>query len=206
MLYVQQSLNPNEEIIRVGHFHWLYTFNAAMSIVFGFIGMGMILYAGYYWEVFQTVKQYVPEATMANPNAGGYWDAAVEYRGGVMTIIQSIHIGIKLAAFASVLFGLLIFAQKMIIKHTTEICLTTDRLVLKRGMIARHVGEINVDRIEGVDVMQGIIGRMMNFGWVAVRGMGVGEIALPQIADPIDFRKAIERSRALKRDGNNNTI
>jgi len=66
-------------------------------------------------------------------------------------------------------------------------------------MIARHVAEINVDRIEGVDVAQGMLGRMMNFGFVAVRGMGVGEIVLPQIAEPVNFRRAIERSRSLKK-------
>lgn len=199
MLYVQQSLNPNEEIIRVGEFHWLYTFNAAMWIVMGFIAMILVLYAGYYYEVYQTVKQYVPGTMLHNAKSSGYWDAAVDFRGGVMDVVQSIHWGVKLASFLCLVFGVFAFTQKMIIKATTEICLTSDRLVLKRGMVARHVGEINIDRIEGVDVAQGILGRMMNFGFVAVRGMGVGEIVLPQIKEPVNFRRAIERSRSLKK-------
>lgn len=199
MLYVQQSLNPNEEIIRVGVFHWWYTFNAAIWIVMGFIGMGIVLYAGYYYEVYETVKQYVPGTMIYNAKSSGYWNAAVEYRGGIIDVIQSIHWGVKLAAFLTLVFGIFAFVQRMIIKATTEICITTDRLVLKRGLISRHMAEINVDRIEGVDVLQGIFGRIMNFGYVAVRGMGVGEIFLPQIEKPIDFRKAIERSRSLKK-------
>jgi len=199
MLYVQQSLNPNEEIIRVGEFHWWYTFNAATWILMGSIFMGLVLYAGYYYEVYQTVNQYVAGTQIHNAKDSGYWDAAVEFRGGVMNVIQSMHWGIKLGAFLAFGFGVFIFVQKMIIKATTEICLTSDRLVLKRGMIARHVAEINVDRIEGVDVAQGMLGRMMNFGFVAVRGMGVGEIVLPQIAEPVNFRRAIERSRSLKK-------
>ena len=87
----------------------------------------------------------------------------------------------------------------MIIKHTTEICLTTDRLALKQGWISRYTAEISVDRIEGVDVFQGILGRMLDFGYVSVRGMGVGEITLPQIAEPVDFRRAIERARSVKK-------
>jgi hypothetical protein len=51
MEYVSQSLNPNEEVIRIGHFHWLYTFNAILWIVMGVMGLFGILYAGYYWEV-----------------------------------------------------------------------------------------------------------------------------------------------------------
>jgi len=202
MLYIQQSLNPNEEIIRVGEFHWWYTFNAALWIVIGVIGMGLVLYGGYYYEVYQTVNQYVPGTMVHNAKSSGYWDAAVEFRGGVTNVIQSMHWTIKLGAFLMLLFGIWGFVQKMIIKVTTEICLTTDRLVLKRGMIARHVAEINVDRIEGVDVAQGMLGRMMNFGFVAVRGMGVGEIVLPQIEEPVNFRRAIERSRSLKKGEN----
>lgn len=199
MLYIQQSLNPNEEIIRVGQFHWLYTFNAAISIVFGFIGMLIILYAGYYYEVYKIVNQYVPETMIHNAKSSGYWDAAIQHSGGMWSIFQSIHWGIKLASFLSLVFGLLIFAQKMVIKATTEICVTTDRLVLKRGLVSRHMTEINVDRIEGVDVSQGMLGRIFDFGYIAVRGMGVGEIFLPQIASPVEFRKGIERARSLKK-------
>ena len=57
MLYIQQSLNPNEEIIKVGHFHWWYTFSAALWLVFGVIAMGAILYGAYFWEIQQFVSQ-----------------------------------------------------------------------------------------------------------------------------------------------------
>jgi uncharacterized membrane protein YdbT with pleckstrin-like domain len=60
---------------------------------------------------------------------------------------------------------------------------------------------MNIDRIEGVDVAQGILGRILGFGFVSVRGMGVGEVPLPAIAEPVEFRKAIERARSIKRTG-----
>ncbi len=199
MLYIQQSLNPNEEIIRVGEFHWWYTFNAALWIVIGIFLMSGILYAGYYFEVFQTVQQYVPTTPIYDPDRDGYWDAAVEYRGGFFGVLGGMNIGFKLGAFFAFVIGLLAFLQKMIIMATTEICLTSDRLALKTGWITRNTEEISVDRIEGVDVSQGVLGRMLDFGFVSVRGMGVGEIALPQIAEPIDFRRSIERARSVKK-------
>ena len=85
----------------------------------------------------------------------------------------------------------------MIIKATTEIAITNRRLVYKRGLIARYVGEMNIDRIEGVNVLQGVWGRIFNYGRVMVRGMGVGEVVLPPIEDPIRFRKAIEKARSV---------
>jgi len=201
---MQQSLNPNEEIIRVGEFHWLYTFNAATWIVMGGIVMGLILYAGVYYDVIQTLNQQ----SDASINIINFWQQdidvskVIEFRGGIINVLQSMSWPIKAAAFIVFVLSLLVFAQKMAIKYTTEICLTTDRLVVKRGMVSRFVAEINIDRIEGVDVFQGILGRIMDFGYISVRGMGVGEIILPQIAEPIAFRQAIERSRSLKKGEN----
>lgn len=193
MLYVQQSLSPNEEIIRIGRFHWFYTFNAALSIVFGVIGFIGILYAGYYFEVTMAMKREfsgLPDQLHAQA-----WEEIVNGRGGMLGVISNLHFVIKIAAFISLVLGILAFANRMIIRATTEICITTDRLILKRGMVARHVDEMSVDRIEGVNVIQGVVGRLLDFGFVVVRGMGVGEVILPQIEDPIGFRKAIDRAR-----------
>lgn len=195
MLYVEQSLNPNEEIIKTGHFHWFYTLNAAMWIVIGAGFMIGILYAGYYWEVSRTVAlnfQGLPDHLMARA-----WDETVARMGGVLSIIKSLHIGIKIAAFAAFAFGLLSFAGMMVRKATTEICITSERLILKQGVVARRVDEMSVDRIEGVNVIQGIIGRLVNFGTVIVRGMGVGEVWLPPIADPVGFRRAIDHAKSV---------
>ena len=85
----------------------------------------------------------------------------------------------------------------MIRKATTEIAVTSNRLVFKRGLIARQVGEINIDRIEGVNVLQSVLGRIFNYGRIMVRGMGVGEVTLPTIEDPITFRRAIEKARSI---------
>ncbi len=199
MLYIQQSLNPNEEIIRVGHFHWWYTMNAALWVVMALIAMIGIFYAGFYFYTAGTVGQYVPGSNIINAKSSGYWEAAIEYNGGVMKTIQSMHFGFKIAGVFVLMMGILAFASRMITKATTEICLTTDRLAMKQGWISRHTAEISIDRIEGVDVFQGVLGRMMDFGYVSVRGMGVGEIALPQIEEPVDFRRAIERSRSMKK-------
>ena len=97
------------------------------------------------------------------------------------------------------ILGLLKFAQMMIVKATTEIGVTDIRMVYKRGLVARAVGEINIDRIEGVNVLQGILGRIFGYGRVMVRGMGVGEVILPPISQPIRFKKAIEKARSQAR-------
>jgi len=39
------------------------------------------------------------------------------------------------------------------------------------------------------------LGRIFNYGRVMVRGMGVGEVVLPPVEDPISFRRAIEEAK-----------
>lgn len=173
MHYVQQSLGPEEELIHIGQFHWMYTFGAIMQIVWGVLMCVAFL-----------VAAYLVQTRLMGYQFDGFWDA-----------VKSSHVGVRLVAFFMIVLGLMKFAHMMIIKSTTEIAVTTNRLIYKRGLVAREVVEIAIDRIEGVNFLQGIMGRMFNFGRVMVRGMGVGEIILPPIGDPVKFRKAIERAK-----------
>lgn len=188
MLYVRESLGDNEKVIHVGVFHWTYTFWAVMNAVIGIlIGIGIIVAALVYSEA---VQQFTPFSVFRRPLPPDV---------GLVTEIRNLHPGIRLAGFISGLLGLLGFAHRMIVKATTEIAVTTHRVISKRGIIARYVEEISVDRIEGANVFQSFFGRILNYGRVSVRGMGVGEVLLPIIDDPITFRKAVDKARAVNR-------
>ncbi|MCK5374936.1 MAG: PH domain-containing protein [Alphaproteobacteria bacterium] len=175
MLYVQQSLGPDEELVHVGKFHWMYTVSAFMSILWGLVLSILIMFVAY--------KAY------------GYISPERIQGLGFISSIRVIHPGIRGVAFLFFIFGLVKFAHMMVVKVTTEIAITNNRLVYKRGLVARHVGEISIDRIEGVNVLQSILGRLFDYGRVMIRGMGVGEVVLPQIEDPIKFRRAIEEAK-----------
>lgn len=83
----------------------------------------------------------------------------------------------------------------IIVKFTTEIVLTTDRLVIKTGWIARKTEELPVDKIEEVNVNQSMFGRIFGYGRLTVRGIGAGELKTPNIAKPIDYRRAILKGK-----------
>ncbi|MCB1783348.1 MAG: PH domain-containing protein [Alphaproteobacteria bacterium] len=176
MLYVQQSLAPDEELVHIGKFHWMYTVGAFMAIFWGLVGSILVIVAAVYAYMYM-----------------GFIHQDVT----VLESVRILHPAIRAFSFLVFVFGLLRFAGMMIVKATTEIAVTTNRLIYKRGLVARQVGEINIDRIEGVNVFQSILGRIFNFGRVMVRGMGVGEVLLPTIDDPIAFRRAIEKAKSL---------
>ena len=203
MLYVQQSLSPDEEILMAARFHWMYTFNAVMWIVFG-ISLGIaVAYGAIWWEVNSTIREVFP-----NLPAEYYAQAEQQVlaeKGGYIKILWSVNPVFRIAILGMFVLGLFLFANMMIVKATTEIAVTTDRLVYKRGLIARHVGELSIDRIEGVSVLQGVLGRILGYGRVSIRGMGVGEVILPPIETPIEFRKAVQEARAIREKGSNSS-
>lgn len=182
MMYVQQSLAPDEELIHIGHFHWFYNFMAVMSIVNGVIGCILILIGSVY--LFEHFGQYLTRG-----------DTYGFVSDSLLGKIRELHPGIRLFAFFVFIMGLMRFAQMMVVQASTEIAVTTSRLIYKRGLVARYVGEMSIDRIEGVNVLQTVMGRLFGYGRLMIRGMGVGEVILPPIADPILFRKAIEKAR-----------
>lgn len=196
MLYVQQSLGPNEEILMGARFHWMYTLSAVFWILFGLFAGVLIGYAGIWWTVDSEIR-HTMGSDLPKDVYNEMWDLCVAKNGGYLKILWGLNALMRFSILGSFLLGLYFFAHMMIVKATTEIAVTSERLVYKKGLIARHVGELNVDRIEGVSVRQGVLGRIFGYGRVLIRGMGVGEVLLPSIEAPIEFRRAIQEAKSL---------
>ncbi len=78
----------------------------------------------------------------------------------------------------------------------TEIAVTNKRIVYRHGFFTKQVEEVAINRIEGVNLTQPILGRLFGFGSLIIHGVGVDEVKLPPIADPMHFRKAIQEAIA----------
>ena len=76
-------------------------------------------------------------------------------------------------------------------RWTTEIAVTNRRIILKRGFIRRHTIEMNMDKVESVDVDQSLLGRLLNYGNVTIRGTGEGFEPLRRIDSPLRFRSEV---------------
>ncbi len=200
MLYVQQSLGPEEEALMGARFHWMYTVRAVFWILFG-LAIGIAIgYGAIWWTVSETIRSLYPD--LPEQMFNNAWNEVVKANGGYLQILWSLHPLLRFSILGFFLLGLFLFAHMMIIKATTEIAVTNERVIYKRGLIARHVGELGIDRIEGVSVSQGVWGRIWGYGTVIIRGMGVGEVILPAlIENPISFRKAIQEARSMRDKG-----
>ena len=76
-------------------------------------------------------------------------------------------------------------------RWTTETDVTNMRVVHKTGFIKRRTFEMALDKVESVDVDQSIMGRILNYGNVTIKGVGEGKETISTIASPLAFRNAI---------------
>ena len=89
------------------------------------------------------------------------------------------------------LLGLFSTFQAWFKRWTTEIAVTNRRIIYKRGFVRRHTIEMNMDKVESVDVDQSIWGRVFNYGTITVHGTGRGIEPLYKIDSPIELRNFV---------------
>lgn len=95
------------------------------------------------------------------------------------------------ALIACTLLALLGFLRAYAKRVGTEIVVTDRRILFKRGLIARHTVEMNVSKIETVDVEQSFLGRILGYGDVVIRGTGGTFEPLLCVAHPLELRSAL---------------
>jgi uncharacterized membrane protein YdbT with pleckstrin-like domain len=76
-------------------------------------------------------------------------------------------------------------------RWTTEIAVTDRRIIYKEGFISRKTIEMHMDKVESVDVDQSILGRILGYGDILVRGVGTGFEPFKTIANAIEFRNHV---------------
>ena len=88
-----------------------------------------------------------------------------------------------------VVVGLFFLIYAWIQVRSTEIAITNRRVIAKFGFITRHTVEINLEKVEALRVDQGFWGRMLNYGTIHITGAGTSVAPMPDIADPLVFRR-----------------
>ena len=85
--------------------------------------------------------------------------------------------------------GLVFLVWAWIRVRSTELAITSRRIIAKFGFVKRHTVEINLDKVESLKVEQGVWGRFLNFGTIFISGSGSSVAPIPNIADPLVFRR-----------------
>jgi uncharacterized membrane protein YdbT with pleckstrin-like domain len=79
---------------------------------------------------------------------------------------------------------------------TSEFAVTNRRVIVKIGFISRRTIEINMSKVESVEVNQDIFARLFNYGTIVVIGTGGTKEPFALIDDPLAFRRAVQSQQA----------
>jgi uncharacterized membrane protein YdbT with pleckstrin-like domain len=97
----------------------------------------------------------------------------------------------RYTAYALALVAVVLLVRQWLFSWVTEIAVTDRRIIYKRGLIRRQTNEMNMDKVESVQIDQSILGRMLDYGDVTILGTGEGFETLRTIASPIELRNSI---------------
>jgi uncharacterized membrane protein YdbT with pleckstrin-like domain len=150
---------------------------------------------GYAERVLQTGETIVYRARL-------HW---IVYLGGIVCVAaavilaiaavvmypEAVRVGLLLAAAIALFLGLFQLLRAWFVVANTEIIVTTRRVIYKTGFISRNTVEMNLDKVESVLVQQGLLGRMLGFGTVIVRGVGSGLEPMYRVAAPLELHRNI---------------
>jgi uncharacterized membrane protein YdbT with pleckstrin-like domain len=85
-----------------------------------------------------------------------------------------------------------LFIAPMFDRYSDEFAITNKRIIVKTGLISRKTLEMNLNKIESVNVDQSILGRMLGYGTITIIGTGGTREEFPNISNPIEFRKKFQ--------------
>jgi uncharacterized membrane protein YdbT with pleckstrin-like domain len=86
--------------------------------------------------------------------------------------------------------GLVFLVQAYVRYKTTELAITTKRVIVKHGFVRRRTIEININKVESIQVDQEILGRLFDFGTLVISGAGNPQAPVAGISNPMEFRRA----------------
>jgi len=116
-------------------------------------------------------------------------DERVVYTGNISlwSLAPLIFLGFLLLALFGL--GLLFWLAAYIRYKTTELVVTNKRVVAKFGFVSRQTIELNINKVESIQVHQSILGRIFNYGSLVVSGAGNPQAPILGISNPMAFRR-----------------
>lgn len=191
--YTRKTLTAREKIIYTGDIHRFCYIYPAILVIIGFLllikvpipeemtenseHMGMLQY--YFLLVVYKIEVFFHEFFNRLPKE-------IQPIVGIVADVRRYLIG-----FILVGLGCGLYVHAYIRRISEEHVVTTRKVLLKKGWIAVDEKEITLDRIESVKVHQTMLDRLLNRGDILITGIGMEQIEMKHIAEPVKFRQAV---------------
>ena len=78
-------------------------------------------------------------------------------------------------------------------RKATEMAVTNKRVIIKTGLLRRRTFELLLSKVESISVDEGLLGRMLGYGTVIVRGTGGTPEPFSRVEHPLEFRRQVQQ-------------
>lgn len=165
MSYVEKNLVPGETLLYQTRHHWIVLLGPAIAgLVLDLAGAALLVMA------------ILGKNDTSGSAAGAVSGSNIMIVGAVLLLIG----------------GGAIFLYGVAKRNATEMAVTNKRVLIKTGMASRRTLDLMLGRVESIGVEETVLGRMLDFGTVILRGTGGTPEAFIQIAHPQEFRHRVQ--------------
>ncbi len=176
MAFAPSIIGPDERLIMICRLHWIYLAQGiAWLILWSVIGFGL---DHMLWTYF---GNYIP---FYNREFMGYfinyWSSPIKWM--------------------FVAAGLVFVSSYFLKLISSEVALTSKRLIYKTGFLFVDLQEIELEEVKGEKVHHGILGWLLGYGRIEFDCRFIGDVFLPAIANPYRLMKAVHRARSKLTD------
>ncbi|MDR0408346.1 MAG: PH domain-containing protein [Campylobacteraceae bacterium] len=120
-------------------------------------------------------------------------EVVYEGRLSIWFLLPTIFLGVIFLLLSiyfiwSILVALVMFGLAYATYISTELAFTNKRVIAKVGFIKRVTVELNISKIETIQVRQSVLGRIFNYGSIIIAGAGNPQAPIAGISQPMVFR------------------
>ncbi len=165
MSYVEKNLIAGEKLLYQTRHHWIVLLGPVLlSLFLGVSGLGLLV------ESIESMAGKSQASGSTGTNAEGL---------GIIGLI------LLVAAAGTLAYGI-------VKRNATEMAVTNKRVLIKTGLASRRTLDVMLSRVESIGVEETVIGRLLAYGTVVVRGTGGTPEAFVMIDHPQEFRRAVQ--------------
>ncbi len=78
-------------------------------------------------------------------------------------------------------------------RKVAEMAVTIKRVIIKTGLLRRRTFELLLSKVESISVDEGLLGRMLGYGTVIVRGTGGTPEPFSRVEHPLELRRQVRQ-------------
>ena len=166
--YLRHALIHNEKILYQAETHWFFDIDF-VGILFFIVSSYLLIFDPLF------VNDEMPTVSLWMPFLKEGLEVSV-WRLGLTTLI---------------FVALMVIWEAFVDNKSTELVITSRRILYKRGVLGRALIDLKLGRFESIAVKQNFLGRTYDFGTITITGVGCVKITIPHVVSPLRFKKTL---------------